>query len=153
MRRQVHQSGFTYMGLLFFVAIMGVLLAASGEIWSSVGKRAKERELLYIGHQFRAAIKAYYQSTPGAVKRYPGKLDDLLMDRRQAGTVRHLRRIYLDPMTGKPEWGVVRAADGGIQGVFSLSEQAPLKTAGFGADDAQFERAATYAQWRFEFRP
>ena len=141
------------MGLLFFVAIMGVLLAASGEVWSSVSKRAKERELLFIGHQFRTAIKAYYQNTPGTIKRYPGKLDDLLIDHRQAATVRHLRRIYIDPMTGKAGWGLIRAPDGGIQGVFSLSEQVPVKIGGFAAEDAHFERAATYTQWRFEFAP
>lgn len=153
MQRQRRQQGFTYMGLLFFVAVMGVLLAASGVVWSSVSKRAKERELLFIGHQFRTAIKAYYLSTPGTIKRYPAKLEDLLVDHRQAATVRHLRRIYIDPMTGSREWGLIRAPDGGLQGIYSLSEQAPMKIGGFVAEDAQFEQSATYAQWRFEFLP
>lgn len=151
MRRHHRQRGFTYMGLLFFVAVMGILLAASGVTWSTVSKREKERELLYIGHQFRAAIKAYYQSTPGTIKRYPEKLEDLLVDRRQAATVRHLRRIYADPITGNRDWGLIRAPDGGIQGVFSVSEQVPMKTGGFTAEDAHFGRVATYSGWRFEF--
>jgi hypothetical protein len=39
--------------------------------WSATRKREKERDLLSIGHQFRAAINAFYQTTPGAIKRYP----------------------------------------------------------------------------------
>lgn len=153
MQRQRRQLGFTYMGLLFFVAVMGVMLAASGVVWSSVSKRAKERELLFIGHQFRTAIKTYYLSTPGTIKRYPAKLEDLLVDHRQAATVRHLRRIYADPMTGSREWGLVRAPDGGIQGIFSLSGQAPIKTGGFAVYDAPFSHAKAYVEWRFEYLP
>ncbi|MTV40563.1 type II secretion system protein [Duganella radicis] len=148
-----HQSGFTYMALLFFVAIMGVTLAATGQLWSTAQQRIKERELLYIGGEFQRAIGAYYERTPGAIKRFPTQLDDLLTDRRMAGTVHHLRRIYLDPMTLSADWGLVQAPDGGIMGVYSHSTSTPVKTGNFADEQAGFDAAESYADWRFIYVP
>jgi hypothetical protein len=67
--------------------------------------------------------------------------------------VRYLRRLYPDPITGKEEWGLVKSADGGFAGVYSLSEAAPLKTAGFAVRDASFEGKTKYAEWQFVFAP
>jgi hypothetical protein len=69
------------------------------------------------------------------------------------GTQRHLRRLYPDPLTGSNEWGLVRAPDGGIAGVHSLSTARPLKAAGFKLRDAEFEGAASYADWKFTHAP
>lgn len=151
--RSKAESGFTYLGLLFFVAAMGAALAASGMLWATSGKRVKERELLFIGDQFRMAIASYYERTPGTVKRFPASLEDLLKDNRQAGTVRHLRRIYVDPFSLAKEWGLVKATDGGIQGVYSLSADVPLKTGGFEGRNSMFEDAKDYAGWRFIYVP
>jgi hypothetical protein len=66
---------------------------------------------------------------------------------------RYLRRIYVDPMTGSKEWGLVRAADGGIAGVHSLSEATPLKTANFPAGNEDLAGKTRYADWRFVYAP
>jgi type II secretory pathway pseudopilin PulG len=147
------QRGFTYLGLLFAIAIAGVLLAAVGVMWSTESQRQKEAELLLIGAEFRAAIASYYQSSPGLVKRYPAKLADLLKDDRFLGVRRHLRQIYIDPMTGTREWGLIPAPEGGIMGVHSLSEATPIKIAGFPFDWAAFEGKQKYGEWRFVYRP
>ena len=86
------------------------------------------------------------------VKRYPRTLEDLIKDPRQPNTQRHIRRLFPDPMTGK-EWVVIKGADGGVQGVQSASEEAPLKIAGFRVRDASFEGAAKYADWKFIHAP
>ncbi len=148
-----HEGGFTYLAVLFFVAIMGVMLAATGVIWSTTQQRKKEQELLFVGNQFRKAIGDYYERTPGTIKRYPNSFNDLLKDNRRLATVRHLRRIYVDPMTAKPEWGVIRAPDGGIMGVFSLSADPALKRNGFLQRDSTFDGADTYLKWRFIYEP
>ena len=67
--------------------------------------------------------------------------------------MRHLRRLYPDPITGKEEWGFVKSADGGFAGVYSLSEAAPLKSAGFAVRDAAFEGKTKYSDWQFVFGP
>src|SRR5216684_3886243 len=92
------QSGFTYICALLLVAILAAALAATGEVWSRSRQREKEAQLIWIGNQFTQAIGLYYQRSPGTVKRYPEKLEDLLEDRRYLSGQRYLRRIYPDPM-------------------------------------------------------
>jgi type II secretory pathway pseudopilin PulG len=141
--------GFTYIGLLIAVALIGVGLAAVGQVSHTSLQREKERELLFIGNEFKKAITRYYDSTPGAEKHFPESLDDLLLDRRYPVVRRYLRRIYVDPMTGSPEWGYVKGPGDTIMGVHSLSVQAPYKTANFPGEYTHFEKAKSYADWRF----
>lgn len=149
----IRQGGFTYLALLFAVATMGAVLAVIGMVWSQAAQRDKERELLFVGNEFRQAIRLYYERTPGGVKRYPQKLEDLLIDSRQLAVQRYLRKIYRDPITGEKKWGTVPAPDGGIMGVFSLSEEVPLKSGNFRVADAMFEGAQHYADWMFSYLP
>ena len=146
----MRSRGFTYMTVLFIVAVITAGLALVGEVWETAAKREKEAELLFIGHEYRKAITRYYLA---GKNQYPRELADLLKDPRQPGTVRYLRRPYPDPLTGKAEWGIVKAPDGGIAGVHSLSDQKPLKTGNFRVRDAGFESAATYADWKFIYSP
>jgi type II secretory pathway pseudopilin PulG len=147
------QRGFTLAGALILIAVLGAGMAAYGEIASHAAQREKEQELIFVGNQFRQAIRAYYEQTPGAAKRFPQKLEDLVLDKRHPMPVRHLRRVYADPMTGKRDWGAVIAPEGGIMGVHSLSEAAPIKTAGFAARDGSLEGAGRYSQWHFSHAP
>ena len=147
------QRGFTYIALLLAVALIGVGLIATSEVWSQSRQREKERQLLFIGNQFRQAIGRYYERTPGAVKRDPEKLQDLLEDKRYLVTQRYLRKMFRDPMTGKTEWGIIPAPGGGIMGVYSKSKDQPIKTADFPAEDQSFEGARRYSQWRFIYQP
>ena len=146
------ESGLTYLVVLFFVAASSAMLAATAVIWSHERQRQKEEELIWIGNQFREAIGLYYQRTPGAVKRYPGMLEDLLEDKRYLTLARYLRQIYRDPMTGKAQWGLIPAPDGGFMGVRSLSEARPMKTANF---PSALTSAATerYTDWTFAYVP
>jgi type II secretory pathway pseudopilin PulG len=144
--------GFTYLTALFVIAILLGGLALAGETWEISAAREREADLLFVGNQYRRAIGLYYNNTPGALKRYPRALDDLIKDPRQPMAQRYLRRLYADPLGGG-EWGVVRADDGGIAGVYSQSDVAPLKVAGFRVRDAAFEGAAKYSDWRFIYAP
>lgn len=147
------QIGIAYIALLFFVATMSVMAAATASLWVTTNQRMKEKELLFVGTQLRNAIAAYYELSPGTVKRYPIALSDLLKDDRYLHTVRHLRRIHVDPMTGTPLWGEVKAPDGGIMGVHSLAKTEPTKRAGFDSEYAEFTGATSYAEWKFIYIP
>lgn len=126
---------------------MGVALAAAGTLWHTAQMRDKERELLYVGDQYRKAIQLYYADA----KQYPRELDGLLKDPRAAALRRYLRKLYRDPITGTNEWGMIKAADGGIMGVYSLSDAAPFKTANFPQRYAEFEGKSKYSDWKFAY--
>ena len=145
------ESGFTYLALLIAIAVAGIALAATGEVWSISRQREKERELIFIGDQFRQAIALYYLRTPGQTGKFPNRLEDLLEDRRYLTTQRYLRRIFRDPMTGKSDWGLIIAPEGGIMGVHSLSPATPIKAAGFRFEDRSFEGSARYSDWKFVY--
>ena len=146
----MRNRGFTYLTVLFIVAVITAGLALVGEVWDTAAKREKETQLLFVGNEYRKAITRYYLA---GKNQYPRALEDLLKDPRQPGTVRYLRRLYSDPITGSAEWGIVKGADGGIGGVYSLSEEKPLKTANFKVRDAGFDGAATYSAWKFVYNP
>ena len=141
--------GFTYVGFLIFIAIAGAGLAAFGEMASHAAQREKEAELIFRGDAFRDAIASYYKNQ----QRYPTALAELLEDKRFPMPVRHLRKLYNDPMTGEPDWVVVEAPGGGIMGVHSRSTDAPIKTGNFSLKNAEFEAAQSYAEWKFVHSP
>lgn len=151
-RRHAAQRGFAYVWLLLLVALFGAGLSLAAQMESTLTQRDKEQELLAIGRQFRHAIGSYYKlSLASGLQRYPGSLEDLLRDGRVPGIKRHLRKIFVDPMTGKAEWGLIKVG-GRIVGVHSLSAKKPLKQGGF-ADDMNFSGANAYAEWRFVHAP
>lgn len=147
------QQGFTYLSLIFAVAILSIALGVSSELWSSVQKREKERELLIIGDQFRNAIGSYYEKTPGGGKQYPPTLEDLVKDNRNVVPMRHLRKIYPDPLTGQAKWDLIIAPTGGIMGIKSLSNAKPVKIANFEIRYKEFEGKEKYSDWRFVYTP
>jgi len=147
------QSGFTLMGLLFMIAILGMSMLAAGTLWHTASQRQKERELLFAGDQYRRAIESFWNMPlpAGTPRRLPQNFDELIEDPRFPQTVRHLRRIYPDPMTRSAEWGMVKAQDGGIAGVYSLSEGKPFRKANFPSAYQAFDGQPAYSGWKFVF--
>jgi type II secretory pathway pseudopilin PulG len=144
-------AGFTYIGVLVLVAILGIGLAAAGVVFHQQVQREKEKALLYAGDRIRLAIGQYYEKSPGGDKHFPHALEDLLLDQRYPALQRYLRRVYPDPMTASKEWELVPAPDGGIIGVHSSSKEKPLKTGNFPAGDEDFRNAKSYADWKFVY--
>lgn len=148
--------GYTYLGVLFLLALVGLSLAGAAGVASLSARRAQEAELLWVGGQYARALRAYAQATPGGLA-YPQRLDELLEDRRGPALQRHLRRLYPDPLSGRVDWSLLRLRDGGIVGVASPSREAPLRRAHFPAAREGFEDARRYADWWFvaerEFAP
>jgi type II secretory pathway pseudopilin PulG len=147
--RRSRARGFGYIGLLILVAMLAIALAATGEIWHTAMQREREQELLFVGGEFRRAIEQFDANTPGQARRYPLNLEELLRDPRHPGIRRYLRKIYLDPMTGSADWGLVTGPNGEIFGVYSRSDAEPLKLAGFRLREREFEGKTKYSEWVF----
>lgn len=144
-------AGFTYIGLLMMIAISGIALAGLGQAWHTASQRDKEQELMFAGLQISQAISRYHEATPSPIKQYPATLAALLDDKRGPKPARHLRKIYIDPMTASRDWGLIKDDNGisGITGVYSRSKLKPFKQENFADDLQSFTGAGSYQDWRF----
>lgn len=142
------QRGFTYLLLLWLLAVAGAGLAVTGERWTTAAQRERERELLFRGAQIRAAIESYAQAGPdgGAL---PSDFSALLADRRGSSVHAHLRRHYEDPFTGRADWIELRDSSGGLMGVRSRAE---VKVLGRGPD-GRGAAGDSVGSWRFSVAP
>jgi type II secretory pathway pseudopilin PulG len=156
-RGTANAAGFTYIGLLIAVVILGVALSAVGTVWRTLAQREREQELLFIGREFRAAIAAY--ANANGARQFPQDINDLLEDKRGPEPRHYLRRFYADPMTGAQDWTIIQADSlgfagfTGIVGIASSSNARPLKKDGFLTGEDAFKDAVGYSDWRFVYAP
>lgn len=147
-------GGFTFIAALMMVMVMGLMMGMAGQTWKQVMIREREEELMFRGAQYRDALEKWYKTSPG-----PGlhggmvlnDLKDLLQDPHSPGKTRYLRKLYKDPITGK-DFDVLRQPGRGIVGVFSRSEDKPIKQGNFPEDFKEFEGQDQYKKWIFSVR-
>ncbi|MCZ4303315.1 type II secretion system protein [Zoogloeaceae bacterium G21618-S1] len=143
------EGGYTYLMVLFLVAGIGLLMAGIGQTWQARAQREKEAELLAVGVEMARALRHYHDASPEAAKTWPPDLAVLLEDRRFPEPMRHLRRIYRDPMTGTAEWGLEQE-EGRIVGIHSLSDKRPFRRANLPPElGEQATEAKTVREWVF----
>lgn len=149
-KRAQKAGGFAYIGLLISVAVIGIGLGATSEVWTQTRQREKEDELLFVGNQIRQAITRFYLQSPPAARRFPMTLEELLEDTRTPDKpARFLRKLYADPISNATRWGEVRLPSGQLVGVYSESNDRPLKLSGFAQRDNVFEDKEHYSDWVF----
>jgi general secretion pathway protein G len=113
------ESGFTLLELIITIGILAILVAGAMPIARNSIKREREMELRRNLREMRQALdryKAFCDSGQiGQLDRkvddecYPTTLETLVEGVHPVNstrTVRFLRRIPKDPMTGKAEWGL-----------------------------------------------
>jgi general secretion pathway protein G len=112
--RRPGERGMTLMELVVTVFILSILASAAIPVAMFKIKRDKERELRYDLWEMRDAIDKYKDAADkGAIQtkvdsqNYPPDLQTLVdgVD-IQSKKVKFLRRIPVDPMTNKTEWGL-----------------------------------------------
>lgn len=150
---RTRQRGIAYLWMLFLVFLLALGLGKSLEVYSTMQQREKEADLLHIGGLYRNAIKAYYLSSPGSVRKYPERLEDLLRDPRYPVPRRYLRQLYPDPMTGKA-FVVVPAPEGGVGGVRSASGKHPWRSTAVGGGNVVLvlNGDGSYRDWLFVYQ-
>jgi type II secretory pathway pseudopilin PulG len=147
-------QGFTYLWLLFVVALGGVALAALGQRQQTLQQREREAELRFRGAAIASAIASYVRASPaGATHSLPQRLEDLLEDRRSGALQRHLRRLYVDPFTGRADWTLIQgqiaqkppAQDGAVDESEQLLHKKPAFGASLGSATVSAEQGAALA--------
>ena len=163
-KSSVFQSdrGAALLGVLVIVVVMGLLSGLAGTTWKTIVQKAREEELLWRGDQYRRDIESYVsksqrgqgaQADPATgVTPYPNSLEELLRDTRFQHTVRHIRQLYPDPMTGE-DWVLIKDPGGRIKGVRSSSALEPFKKNGFDEPYDTFRYTGSYRDWAFVFEP
>jgi len=149
-----NQQGAILLMVLITVALMGLMAGIAGSSWQTIVQRAKEADLLWKGNQIRQAIGSYYEASQagGATpKTFPSELDLLIKDPRFLETKRHLRNLYLDPMTGE-DWDIVKDPSGQIVGVRSRSDKKPFKQDDFAEENKKFAGQQSYRDWQFIYQ-
>ena len=146
------QQGLVLLTVLVFILVTTLASSSLVVVYKTQMQREKEDQLLFAGAQFRRAIASYYNTVPpGGARALPQSLEVLLDDHRFPRPIQHLRRIYADPMTGRPDWYLIRDSSG-IVGVRSQSSQSTLKKKGFGKGDEHLEGKELYSDWTFSIR-
>lgn len=148
------QLGYTYLSLLIMLAVMAYTSGMLLQKGLYLQRRDAELELLEKGQRLALALERYAVATPQGQSPMPARVEDLLQDPRYPKLLlRHLRRVEIDPMTGKANWGEIRSTDGkGIMGFHSLSEDRPLIKI-FPAEFKDFDELPRYRDWVFGSQP
>jgi general secretion pathway protein G len=149
-----NSSGLTLIELIATVAIVSILSLSALPLAKMSIKREKEMMLRRSLREMREAIDRYKDfSDKGFIEvkfgsdGYPADLETLAKGVTQLNAIdkklRFLRRIPIDPMTGKAEWGLRSSQDSpdstsyGGQNVYDVYSKAP----GIGLDGSK------YSEW------
>ena len=144
------RPGFSYIGLLILLALLATVGAGSLQLGAVVQRRGAEEALLVAGAAWSEALRSYARRSRPGEPDAPLSVRELLRDPRFPGTVRHLRQVPVDPISGQANWGLVQEEGSGrILGVHSLSPARPIKIAGFDPRFPGFDGKRSYSEWRF----
>lgn len=153
MTMRLHRGGFSYLGLLIVIAILSLSATTTVQLGAIVQRRQAEDQLLFVGLQYKRAIRSYFEAAPpGTTATAPARLEDLLRDPRFPQVRRHIRRLYEDPMTGKLDWVLIHSVDGkGILGLHSRAKETPIRMDNFPDEFFHFKNKKRYADWVFVY--
>jgi len=141
--------GFSYIVLLFVVALAGSALAAIGTQWQTLAQRQRELELLFRGLQLRDALQQYAAATPSGQAARPITLAALLSDERSTPPRHHLRRLWLDPFTGQADWVLLHDDAGHIVGLHSAALRPALRRHALPDGVTLVNDGRSVADWHF----
>ena len=146
------RHGVALLGLLVLLALGGMASLRYGEGAAAARQHDQESRLLWVGNQYRRAIESYYFATPGPAKHLPVRLENLLRDDRFPQPVRHLRKLYPDPLAPDTPWGLLKRGSQ-IVGVYSQAEGTPFRSVDLGPGLESMQGAGELCRLALHVRP
>jgi hypothetical protein len=107
MRRQTPsrsgEDGYLLLGAIVAVFFVLLALSVAAPIVAKDLRREREVETVRRGNQYVRALQLYYRK----FNSYPGSMDAL----EKSNNIRFLRQKYIDPMTGKSDWRMIKVGE------------------------------------------
>jgi hypothetical protein len=127
-----HEGGYALMMVVFFTALMLITVMVAAPRILLEGKREKEKEMIWRGHQYTRGVKLYYRK----MGRFPTSIDDLT--KPKTGSLRFMRQAYKDPMNGEDgSWRLIYVGPAGqLIGSLKPPQTLQLPTGGAGLGTA-----------------
>ncbi len=94
------EEGYLLLAMVVMVALVLIALAVAVPVVARDLRRDKEVESAHRAEQYVRAIRLYYRK----FNSYPPSLEAL----EKSNNVRFLRHQYVDPLTGKTDWRIIR---------------------------------------------
>ena len=140
-RASRRQHGYALMMVVFFTALMLVAAMVAAPRILLEGKREKEKEMIWRGHQYVRGVKLYYRK----MGHFPTSIDDLT--KPKTGSLRFMRQAYKDPMNGEDgTWRLIYVGPAGqLIGSLKPPQTLQLPTGGPGLGTAASTMATNSA--------
>ena len=123
------EQGFALIGLVVAIFIILLALSVAAPTVARALRREREVEAVHRANEYVNAIRRYHLKT-GA---YPGSIEQL----EKTNNIRYIRQKYTDPMTGKPDWRLIKVGENktSVKGFFG-QPLAGLASTGVGGSSA-----------------
>ncbi len=112
-KRRSAEGGYSMVILIMIVTTLTVMTAVALPLWTAMGQREREEELIFRGLQYAEAIRVFQRR----FGRYPVRLKELIEVKPRC-----IRQLYTDPMNEEGQWGLIFAT-GGATRVGSRQQQ------------------------------
>ena len=107
-RAPCREDGYALMMVVFFTALLLIATMVAAPRLLLEGKREKEKEMIWRGHQYVRGVKMYFRK----MGRFPTSIDDLT--KPKTGSLRFMRQAYKDPMNGEDgSWRLIYVGPAG----------------------------------------
>ncbi len=97
------EQGYMLVGLIVAIFLILLVLGTAAPKVARDLRREREVEAEHRANQYVRAIQLYYRK----FGHYPGNMDQL----EKSNNIRFLRQQYVDPMTGKADWRMIKVGE------------------------------------------
>ncbi len=99
-----NEQGFMLVGLIVAIFIILLVMGVAAPKVARGLRREREVEAIHRGNQYVQAIRRFYLKNG---HHYPTSIEQL----EKTNNIRFLRQRYADPMTGKPDWRLIKVGE------------------------------------------